>query len=64
MERLHLAQLNARLRALGAVPQPDRSSSKAHIYHSPPTGRWIKIVRKGPQVVELTFHAQCPCAYS
>lgn len=62
MERVSVAGLRARMKGLGAQFMPDRSSNEAHIYWSAPTGRWIKAVRKGPDVVELTFHATCPCS--
>lgn len=63
MERIPLASLHARLRALGAVAQPDRSSAAAHIYYSPASRRWIKVTRdRDPNVARLEFSATCPCA--
>lgn len=64
MERIHASALHARLRDLSAAFQRDRSSDAAHIYYSAPSRRWIKVVRdkRDPNVMELTFHATCPCS--
>lgn len=62
METLHASALHARLRALGAQFQRDRSSSAAHIYWAPASRRWIKVVRRGADSVVLSYHATCPCS--
>lgn len=62
METLPEGALHARLRALSAQYQADRSSAKAHIYYAAPSRRWIKVYRGAPGTVVLEYHATCPCS--
>lgn len=62
MERYTVANMKRRLAGLRAEYKPDRSTDRGHIYWSPTTQRWIKVVRRGPDLVELTLHTTCPCA--
>ena len=52
----------ARLRQVGAVQKPDRSSSTMHVYYSGMLRRWISVVQTRPGVFELEFHNACPCS--
>lgn len=65
METLNQAQLQARLRSIGATPKPDRSSKKAHVYYSGPMRKWVR-VRRDPrnpaQLFVVDYHNDCPCA--
>lgn len=65
-ETLPVGQLHTRLRGLGATFMPDRSSQKRHIYYSGTSRKWIKVKRndKNPGYVTLSYHNDCPCAYS
>lgn len=64
VETLPAASLHPRLRSIGAVYYPDRSSAQAHIYFSAPTKKWIKVYRakKDPNAVTLEYHDTCPCS--
>lgn len=52
----------ARLRQVGAVQKPERSSGTMHVYYSAPLRRWISVVQTKPGVFQLEFHTECPCS--
>ena len=61
METIPVTHLNARVKQLRAQFMPDRSTDKMHVFWIGYAKRWVKVVRKGA-VVNLTYHAECPCS--
>lgn len=67
-ETVSVAQLQARLRALGArfLPEKNPKGAKSHIYYSGPLRKYLRVKRHAtnPNYVIIEYHATCPCAFS